>query len=121
MMSGEKSARARGAAGETQAADYLAAQGMEILARNFTVRGGEIDLIARDGAYIVFVEVKQRTSAYAGLGREAVNLKKQRFICRAAMQYLMKHNLMQSFVRFDVVEIQAGQLTHIKNAFSYVE
>ena len=120
MMTENQSARARGAAGEAQAAEYLAAQGMEILARNFTVRGGEIDLIARDGAYIVFIEVKQRNSAYAGLGREAVNLKKQRFICRAAMQYLMKNGLMQSFVRFDVIEIQSGHLTHIKNAFSYI-
>lgn len=120
-MSGQKDARARGVAGETQAAELLAAQGMEILARNFTIRGGEIDLIARDGAYIVFIEVKKRTSAYAGLGREAVNLQKQRRICRAAMQYLVKNALTQSYVRFDVVEIQNETLTHIKNAFSYVQ
>ena len=49
-MRGVESARARGAAGEAQAADYLAAQGMEIVARNFSIRGGEIDLIAQDGA-----------------------------------------------------------------------
>lgn len=121
MMEKSKTARARGAAGEEQAAQYIIAQGMELLERNFTVRGGEIDLIARDGAYIVFIEVKKRESAYAGLGREAVNLKKQRFICRTAMQYLMKNGLMNSFVRFDVIEIQSGQITQIKNAFSYVE
>lgn len=120
-MNGQKQARARGAAGEEQAAAYLAVQGMEILTRNFTVRGGEIDLIARDGAYIVFIEVKKRASAYAGLGREAVTLSKQRHICRAAMQYLIKNALTNSFVRFDVVEIQGETVTHIKNAFPYVE
>ena len=120
-MRGVESARARGAAGEAQAADYLAAQGMEILARNFSIRGGEIDLIAQDGAYIVFIEVKMRTGAYGGLGREAVTTAKQRRICRAAMQYLIQNALTNRFVRFDVVEIQNGTLTHIKNAFPYIE
>ena len=111
--------RARGAAGEAQAEAYLRAQGAEILERNFTVRGGEIDLIAREGAYIVFIEVKLRSDAAGGLGREAVTARKQRRICRAALCYVAQRGLMQHFMRFDVIEIQEGRLTWIKNAFPY--
>lgn len=92
---------------------------MTVLERNFTVRGGEIDLIARDGAYIVFIEVKLRANAYGGWGREAVTREKQRRICKTAMCYLMRRELTHSFVRFDVIEIQEGRVTHLKNAFSY--
>jgi putative endonuclease len=94
---------------------------MTLLEKNFSIRGGEIDLILRSGAYIVFVEVKTRSGAYAGLGREAVTREKQRRVCRAAMRYIVEKGLADAFVRFDVVEIQGARVTHIPNAFSYVE
>ncbi len=109
----------RGALGEVRAEQYLQAQGYEILARNVVAPGAEIDLIALDGRTIVFVEVKERISARAGMGREAVTKAKQKRICKAAIYYLMRTGLMNRQARFDVVEIQNGRVTHIKDAFPY--
>ena len=69
--------RAQGAAGEARALQYLQEKGMEPVARNVRCGGGEIDLIVRDGRYLVFVEVKQRASGRMGQGREAVDAKKR--------------------------------------------
>lgn len=108
-----------GTLGEVRAEQYLVSLGYEILARNYVAPGAEIDLIASDGHAIVFVEVKARTSARAGLGREAVTKAKQKRICKGAMYYLMRTGLMNRQARFDVVEIQGERVTHIKNAFPY--
>ena len=73
---------------EQMAADYLEKQGMRILERNFRRgRNGEIDIIGRDGKYLVFVEVKYRSGDEKGNAAEAVTTAKQRTICRVADYY----------------------------------
>jgi len=114
----ESKTHARGKLGEVRAEQFLTEKGFEILARNFVLRGSEIDLIVRDGDVIVFVEVKARTGGFS-MGREAVTPAKQRRICKGALYYLMKNGLMNRQARFDVVEIQGERVTHIANAFPY--
>ena len=78
----------------------------------------EIDIIAKDkDDRIIFVEVKSRQTARFGHPREAVNKQKQITIRRVAELYLMKKRCLNSYTRFDVIEILAGKITHIKNAF----
>ncbi len=108
----------RGRLGEVRAEQMLADKGYEILARNVVCRGSEIDLVARDGAVIVFVEVKTRTGGSVP-GRAAVTPAKQRRICAGAMYYLMRNGLMNQQVRFDVIEIQDGRAVHLADAFPY--
>ena len=81
---------AEGRLGEVRAEQYLAELGYEILARNYKSAGSEIDLIARDGSVIVFVEVKTRMVTRAATGREAVTAAKQRRIVAAALRYLQE-------------------------------
>lgn len=109
----------RGTLGEVRAEQWLAEQGYEILARNYRAPGSEIDLIADDGVCIVFAEVKLRTGARTGSGREAVTAAKQRRICQGAMRYILQNGLTNRQVRFDVIEIQSGRITQIKDAFPY--
>lgn len=107
-----------GALGEVRAEQYLVERGYQILARNAVFPGAEIDLIAQDGRGIVFVEVKTRTGG-ASYGREAVTPAKQKRICKGALLYMAKNGLTERQARFDVIEIQSGRLTHIKDAFPY--
>ena len=102
---------------EQKAAEYLKCQGLVILAHNYRCRFGEIDLIARDGRYVVFVEVKARKNANFGLPREAVNYYKQRKIRMVATQYLKSTNKLNTPCRFDVVEILGDEIEHIENCF----
>lgn len=102
---------------ELQAMHYLEKQGMKILQRNFRCHMGEIDLIAQDGACIVFVEVKYRTSSRYGSPFEAVNARKQTTIRKVAQYYLLGRKQLDCPVRFDVVGICGNELEHIKNAF----
>lgn len=112
--------RMQGAQGEGIAAAYLIAQGMTLVSQNVRYRGGEVDLVMRDGRYTVFVEVKRRNSRIYGTGREAVTPQKQRRICGVALRFLLDHGLMHTPVRFDVVEIYGDRPVHIPNAFPYV-
>ena len=113
---------ATGRAGQDAAEKFLQNKGYKILARNYRLRSGEIDLVAQDGACIVFVEVKFRKSLSFGLPREAVGYAKQKRIISTALHYLTSHRLTESDIRFDVVEVleQHGQLyaSHIENAFT---
>lgn len=109
--------RVRGKLGEVRAEQILTSRGMRVLARNVALAGGEIDLIALDGAVIAFVEVKTRTGASPG--REAVTRGKQRRICRAALAYMVKNGLTNRQARFDVLEIGPGRTAYIENAFPY--
>lgn len=106
-----------GKTGEDMAARYLQKHGYKILERNFLTRHGEIDIIAQDGDYIVFVEVKRRFSTAFGLPREAVTASKQRTIVFCATYWLGKHRLTGKPARFDVVEILNDEITLIKDAF----
>ena len=111
-----------GLSGQDAAENLLIKKGYKVLARNYRIRTGEIDLIIKDGTYIVFVEVKYRTGTGYGLPREAVYRLKQRRILNTAQHYLARYGLIDSDIRFDVVEVlnQHGQLyaSHIENAFT---
>ncbi len=106
-----------GLQGEKLAEEALQAKGMTIVERRYRAEDGEIDLIARDGDMLVFVEVKYRPKASAGQGLLAVTPGKQRRMLHAAMRYLVAHDGMQTQVRFDVVEITRDGLCHVPNAF----
>ena len=88
---------------------------MRILEKRYRTAHGEIDLIARDGECLVFIEVKLRSKGKIGEGIQAVNCKKRDHLRFAASCYLEGHPADQ--VRFDVVEITTSGLRHIKNAF----
>lgn len=112
--------RAVGTAYEKLAGEYLKQQGYEILEYNFRCRIGEIDMIAKDGAYLVFVEVKYRSSGKSGNPLEAVNQRKQRVISKVASYYCLTHGYPDTKpCRFDVVAISGEEYTLIKNAFEY--
>jgi putative endonuclease len=110
-----------GSAGEAAAERWLRGKGFEIVARGFRARCGEIDLIARDGAQLVFVEVKTRTSDVFGRPSEAVTARKRRRIARVASSFLVRNGWTESACRFDVVEVLpvgAGwRVSHIPDAF----
>lgn len=94
----------KGAWGERAARTYLAQCGMDIVVCNYRVPGGEIDLIAREGEYIVFVEVKTRRNADYGRGCAYVTLAKQRKIIDAARRWLYEYAC-DLQPRFDVIEV----------------
>ncbi|MDR2504788.1 MAG: YraN family protein [Oscillospiraceae bacterium] len=106
-----------GASGEQLAADYLSAQGYAILARNYRAGHNEIDIIAENGGGIVVVEVKARGTLYDTPPREAVTAVKQARIIAAAEQYLAENEAFDKFVRFDVIEVFADRIIHIRRAF----
>lgn len=109
--------RVSGIKGELIAHDFLKNNGYKILEKNYKNKIGEIDIIAKDGEFICFVEVKYRESAIFGLPREAVNYHKQQKIKQTATWYISKNNLFDEPVRFDVVDILGNNITLIKNAF----
>ncbi len=113
--------RATGTERERQAAEYLEARGMRITERNYRSSRGEIDLIGYHEGCLVFVEVKYRSSASRGYALEAVDLKKQRRICRVADHYRYVHRLGEdAAVRYDVVAIQGEEIQWLQNAFPHI-
>lgn len=102
---------------EQAAGYYLEQQGYEIIEYNYRCRVGEIDIIARDGEYLVFCEVKYRKSGANGGPLAAVNYKKQRIIYRCAEYYLTEKHLSDIPCRFDVVGIEGNRINLVKNAF----
>ncbi len=106
-----------GKQGEDLACRYLKRNGYKILERNFRFNKNEIDIVAQDGNYLVFVEVKSRSSVAFGLPREAVTKQKQQFIVECATYYLTKNKLMGKPVRFDVVEICGKDVNLLKDAY----
>ncbi len=112
-----KNMRRLGADYEEAAAAFLVKKGYEILERNFRSRYGEIDIIARDGEYTVFVEVKYRSQGDIENALEAVGPSKQRQIRNMAKMYLAKNRLYDVPVRFDVLCLAGGRMIHLENAF----
>jgi putative endonuclease len=96
---------ALGKIGEDLACRELERRGYAILARRYRRRGGELDIVARDGPAIVFVEVKARESLDYGAGGEAVTALKRRRMAAVAMDYLARHRLTERPCRFDVVAL----------------
>ncbi len=107
-----------GAMGEVRAEQYLTGLGWQILEHNYKAWETEIDLIALDGRCVVFVEVKVRNHSHMA-ARETVTLSKQQRISKGALQYLRRKGMMDRQARFDVIEIQDGHLSHIRDAFPY--
>lgn len=105
----------RGRHAEEAAATYLVARGLEILERNYSAAGAEIDLVAldsdRDGeAVYVFVEVRSRASIEHGDPLETIDARKRRQIIRGATAWLLAHDLWERVdVRFDVVTLSGGE------------
>ena len=114
----------KGAWGEECAAAYLRRRGYRILARNYSCRFGEIDIIASNRQYLVFCEVKLRKSADFAAAREFVDARKQQRLRTTALLYLSQHETPLQ-PRFDVIEIYAPdgtqtrrpQITHMEDAF----
>jgi putative endonuclease len=96
----------RGAAAEALAADFLANRGLTILHRNYRCRGGEIDLVARDGATLVFVEVRLRRNRAFGTAGESITAAKRRRLRFAALHYLSRLGR-EPKCRFDAVLLDA--------------
>jgi putative endonuclease len=109
--------------GERAAARYLRRAGMRIVTRGYDTLWGEIDLVARDGEIVVFIEVKTRRT---GVPAEAVTPEKQRRLTMAALHFLRSHDLLQQRCRFDVVAIvwaddrRPPRIEHIRGAFEAV-
>ena len=110
--------RYEGIAGEEEAVEYLKGKGYKILERNYSTKVGEIDVIAQDGEYIVFVEVKRRSDDRYGRALEAVTPAKITKIVRCAEWYLSSHRKYNADVRFDIVTVGANGIDHLVNAFS---
>ena len=106
-----------GRVGERLAVKYLKSIGYQILETNYTTTFGEIDIVAKDGEYVVFVEVKTRSSDYFVNQSEAVNYKKREKYRSLAHAYLLKTGETEQSCRFDVVEVVKKQVNHIINAF----
>ncbi len=113
--------QATGAAGEAAARAFLEGRGLTVLATRFRALRGEIDLVAREGATLVFVEVKTRRTATFGPPEAAVRVGKQRQIARVAEAFLTASGLRGAPCRFDVVavDLTAGpaRVTWIRDAF----
>ncbi len=106
-----------GGAGEKLAVKFVKKKGFKILKKNYKTPLGEIDIIAQDKDVIVFIEVKTRTSEDFGLPCQAVDKRKQEKYYKIATYYLQREKKMNSECRFDVIEIENGEINHIFNAF----
>ena len=114
----EKNRRRKGADYEKAVGYYLEQCGYEILQYNYRCRAGEIDIVAKDGPYLVFCEVKYRSGAGKGSPLEAVDGRKQSRLYRSAVYYLAEHGLDGVPCRFDVAGIEGTDITYIKDAFA---
>lgn len=105
---------------EKSAADFLVRRGCQLLAMNFYCRFGEIDLIVKDGCYVVFCEVKYRKNSDCGFPSEAVTLKKQKTLSKCAMYYLTVYGFSYMDIRFDVISILNEEFRWIRGAFDFI-
>lgn len=113
-----KSAPARGAAAEVLAAVHLARRGVKILARNYRIKGGEIDLIGREGQVLLFIEVRLRSRSDFGGAGASITPAKQRRLVLAAAHYLQGHG--EQACRFDCVlldGLDGDRIEWIRDAF----
>ncbi|MBT6068795.1 YraN family protein [Candidatus Peregrinibacteria bacterium] len=106
--------------GEGLVEKHLILKGWKILEKNFTIRGGEIDLIAVDQGCLVFIEVKTRTSKVFGEGVEQFGFKKRKRVKKTAMHFLEKTKIRYGSMRFDFISLEKmregkWKLKHFKN------
>lgn len=109
--------RRQGDKAEERAAKYLKDKGYKILKRNYLCPLGEVDIIAKKDGAIVFVEVKQRSSAGFGGAAAAVTKAKQKKVAKAAASFLKQSKAEYSSLMFDIIAITEDELEHIQNAF----
>lgn len=107
----------RGASAEACAAQLLVEAGYRIVERNFRCKAGELDIVARDGDVLVFVEVRSRSDDEHGSAVEMIRRTKQRRVARVATYYLATAEPVFDECRFDIVAITAGAPILIKDAF----
>lgn len=118
-LENEKNRRRTGTKYEKIAGEFLEKQGYRILEYNFRCRYAEIDIVAKDGEYLVFCEVKFRKTGGLSAALEAVSVPKQMRLSGAAVYYLMKNGCTEIPCRFDVIGIAGNKISLRKNAFEY--
>lgn len=104
-----------GQAGEDAALAYLQGRGLQLVERNFRCKGGEIDLIVRDRATLIFVEVRKRADARFGGAAASVTVHKQRRLIRAAQFFLQRFRDPPP-CRFDVIAFEGERIDWLQNA-----
>ena len=109
--------QALGKSGEDLACEELTRRGYAILDRRFRTRCGELDIVAREGDVVVFVEVKARSGCNFGLPAESITWKKRQRLCAMAESYLLRKRLAGVPCRFDVVSILQGPDSHTIELF----
>jgi putative endonuclease len=113
-----------GKQGEDIAVAHLRKTGYQIVAQNYRCLYGEVDIIARDGDTIVFIEVKSRKSETFGQPQEAVGLEKQKKLSRISLHYLQQKRLESCNARFDVIAVKmlpgGTRIDLIQNAFNLI-
>ena len=109
--------RKTGAEYENAAAAWLETKGYRILEHNYRTRLGEIDLIAEDGDYLCFIEVKYRSGTGFGMPAEAVDRRKQQKILAVSKYYLTVKGYWNRSIRYDIVEVLGNQIRVIRNCF----
>jgi putative endonuclease len=118
MNDAAQSTRAKGASGEDVAINYLESKGFVIITRNFRVRTGEIDCIARDkDGTLVFVEVKSSRTGVCGHPFSWITPAKQRTLAKVARLYLAREHITSGACRFDAIAVCNGSIEHLKNCF----
>ena len=123
MMSSAKNEL--GQQGEALAVDFLIKKGYKILEKNYRMKFGEIDIVAKDGETVCFVEVKTRTDGDRGTPWESVTFAKQRNLSRLALAYLKhRYKSIDVCARFDVIAVSfeedpKGEVELLKNAFDF--
>src|SRR3989338_11236529 len=118
----ETASQTLGLLGEELAFHFLSAQGYKILLKNYECLFGEIDLVAKEGGSLVFIEVKTRSSEAKGVPAEAVTPHKRRQIVKGAAYYLQRYRMLDAPCRFDVVSVwmlpgEETRLEIIRDAF----
>jgi putative endonuclease len=106
-----------GSDAEKRAEEHLLREGYAIVTRNYKSGPSEIDIVAMDGAVVVFVEVRSRRLSAWTSPEESVDPKKQRRLWRTANEYLATTGMMESESRFDVIAIEGDDLRHHRDAF----
>jgi len=106
---------------EDLAEEYLRGLGYEIVARNYTISHNEIDIIAKDGNYLVFVEVRSKTGLDFGKPEESLTMGKRKQVRKAAEMYLHQNPFLNLLIRLDFIGItfngEKTVINHLKNAF----
>lgn len=106
---------------EELAIQYLENNGVSIIERNYRIKTGEIDIIGKDGKYLVFFEIKSRQSNKCGYSESAVGFQKQKQICKVADFYRIRNKIMPSTPqRYDAIAFNGDKIHWIKNAFQHI-